>query len=95
MLSAQESFQHQYFCVHDRLVTEMKRQSQIDDKISSKFSFLSGKVLCDIWKSVHLIWHDVELGIYTVELVSEIDSFKFQDTVLVKDIGTASHMDLL
>lgn len=33
------------FSVYDRLMTEMKRRSQMYDKISSEFGFLSGKVL--------------------------------------------------
>ncbi|GBM11565.1 hypothetical protein AVEN_180126-1 [Araneus ventricosus] len=99
-ICAKKSFQLECLKAYDRLISEIKSRSDIYHTISSDFSFLSGKALNEISVS-YLEKCAADFGgkynrdIDTLELVNEVATFKFQVKELVKNISTASHLDIL
>ncbi|GBM48142.1 Cathepsin L [Araneus ventricosus] len=99
-ICAEKSFELKCFKVYDRLISEIKSRSDIYHTISSDFSFLSKKAFNESSVS-YLEKCSADFGakynrdIDTLELVNEIATFKFQVKELVKNINTASHLDIL
>ncbi|GBM02951.1 hypothetical protein AVEN_269865-1 [Araneus ventricosus] len=100
LVCAEKSFELECFKVYDRLISEIKSRSDICHTISSDFSFLSGKALNESSVS-YLEKCAADFGAKynrdtdTLEIISEVATFKFRFKELVKKISTTSHLDIL
>ncbi|GBN93649.1 hypothetical protein AVEN_259050-1 [Araneus ventricosus] len=100
LICAEKSFELECFKVYDRLISEIKSRSDIYHTAFSDFSFLSGKALIEssvsyFEKCAADFGAKYNKNIENLELVNEVSTFKFQVKELVKNISTASHLDIL